>query len=205
MPTAINMPARSKKPTGKRKGPRKARMGARKVAKERGFRLAAKQLFLTYPICPLKAETVLSQLQDIVPVVDYIVAEEKHADGQPHVHVYLKCDKKIDTTNARLFDLTCPDDGTIYHGNYQGCTSGFRVQRYCKKGTTYITNMVFNLLRGAIKLAEDGDVTGALQAVCEARPDMILQGRDRVMTSLQGIAGAAAEDKGETCVILTQG
>lgn len=181
----------------KQQVPRKVRKGAKKAAKQKGFRLASKQLFLTYPVCPLTVEEVLKQLSDIVPIVEYIVAQEKHEDGQLHIHAYVCCDPKVETRNANFLDLVDPDNEHVYHGNYQGCKNAMRVQRYCKKGNVFITNMKFNQLQEAIKMAKNQRVVEALEAVSDARPDMILNNRDRVISNLQGIAADAAELAGK--------
>lgn len=47
--------------------------------------------------------------------MEYVVAEEKHEDGSPHLHAFIKYDKK-DTWKEDKWDLT--QDGVLYHGNY---------------------------------------------------------------------------------------
>lgn len=46
--------------------------------------------------------------------MDYIVAREKHKDGNHHIHCFFTLNKKINIRDARYFDL---DEGK-YHGNY---------------------------------------------------------------------------------------
>lgn len=190
---------KSGKPCRKRTAAKAGVIGSKPAKKAKkakgGFDLCSAQLFLTYPKCGLKPEVALGLLQEMVPIMDYIIAQEEHEDGTPHLHVYLKLEKKIRRSKPDCFDLK--SEGECFHGNYQGCRSGFRVQKYCKKGGVFITNMKFNVLRAAIVMAEAGDVKGAMDAVTEARPDMVLTGRDRVLGSLRGFAEAAAEAKEE--------
>ena len=73
----------------------------------------AKGWFLTYPQCELKKEEVLSILSTNFSkqkIVEYVIAEEKHADGSPHIHAFVKFDKKVKF--SKKFDLMS------FHGNY---------------------------------------------------------------------------------------
>lgn len=155
------------------------------------WRTQARQFFLTYPHCSMAVEDALSFYQDGLPVHEYIVAVEPHKDGTPHLHVYLNLSKKTRVT-AENFDLQDGDE--TYHGNYQKCRNAFKVQKYCKKGGDFITNMEFNLLRQALNLAQSGDVAAAFDAVAEARPDMILTAGTRVQANLQMVADREAKE-----------
>lgn len=102
------------------------------------FRLNSSQLFLTYPQCTLTKEKMLEELTEKVKpriIKDYIIAHELHANGDHHLHCYLKLDEK---TNYR--DPKCLDIGT-YHGNYQGCRSSKNVMKYVTKAEDYISNL----------------------------------------------------------------
>lgn len=46
--------------------------------RQKGFRLCAKQVFLTWPQCPLEKEHALEQLMEKAAIKDYVVAQEKH-------------------------------------------------------------------------------------------------------------------------------
>lgn len=99
------------------------------------FRLNAKQLFLTYPRCPLPLETVLQQLLGLLPVSKYTVAQEEHQDGELHIHAYLMLEKKVNIKNPRKLDLKS-EEGVEYHGKYEGCRSARAVDTYVKKETS---------------------------------------------------------------------
>lgn len=94
---------------------------------------AAKGWFCTWPHCPLKKEDVLDMLSDRYRLDKYVIAEEQHADGEPHLHAFLKLFKRK-KFNASMFDLG------EYHGNYQPAKSWKCVDAYCKKDGNYITN-----------------------------------------------------------------
>lgn len=65
---------------------------------------------MTYPQCPLTKEQVKEALVD-AKVQEYVIAAEKHQDGSPHLHVFLKYKSKVTFTPTKW------DIGT-YHGNY---------------------------------------------------------------------------------------
>lgn len=66
--------------------------------------------------------------------MEYVVAQEVHQDGSPHLHAFIKTEKKI-MLSPRQFDL--PD----HHGNYQVAKSWKAVQKYVTKGGTFIANI----------------------------------------------------------------
>lgn len=112
---------------------------------ETKWRLRSAQLFLTYPQCELRKEVVLDLLRDIIGVdniEDYLVAEERHKNGDKHIHAYLKLHNTVDVRDSRHFDLitVVGDDLQHYHGNYQGCRGPKNVIKYCSKDDNYIAS-----------------------------------------------------------------
>lgn len=140
----------------------------------------------------MDVKDVLECYEMRLQVEEYIIAKEAHKDGTPHIHVYLNLTKKT-RVKVEHFDLV--DVDVKYHGNYQTCRNSFKVQKYCMKGGDYISNMEFNMLRQALNLAEGGDVAGGFDAVCEARPDMVLTCGNRVLSNLQMIAERATQEE----------
>jgi len=67
-------------------------------------------------------------------ITEHVICEEKHEDGNPHVHAFIKYSKKVMWTETRW-------DIGGYHGNYQVAKSWKAVERYCKKGGNYISNI----------------------------------------------------------------
>lgn len=155
-------------------------------SKAKQFQLNCRQLFLTYPQCPIEKDAALEQYEERLPMKDYIVAQEDHKDGHKHLHVYLNLSKRMRCGNEHL-DLVA-DDGTVYHGNYQKCRNSYLVMKYCKKAGDFISNTPVNMLRQAVCLAQSGDVKGAFDAVAEHRPDMILTSGQRVQANLMMLA-----------------
>lgn len=92
--------------------------------------------FLTYPKCDISKEQALVILQTngLPKILEYVIAEESHSDGTPHLHAFVKLEKKIRFSQAK-FDLLS------HHGNYQPAKSWKAVQNYCKKDGNYISNI----------------------------------------------------------------
>ena len=95
---------------------------------------AAKGWICTWPHCPLSKEDALEQLRARYELNEYVIAEEEHADGEPHLHAFLKLNKRK-KFSAAMFDLG------DYHGNYQPAKSWRAVVDYVKKDGNYISNM----------------------------------------------------------------
>lgn len=92
------------------------------------FRLDAKSFFLTYPQCPLSKAEVLEELEKKpVSIKYYCIAQELHADGNPHIHVLLLLELKKHTTNPKYFDILG------HHGNYQAARSKEKIYDYITK------------------------------------------------------------------------
>lgn len=109
------------------------------ATKSSSFRLNTCQFFLTYPRCSLTPEEVYDCIMEKVTdknhvIMEYIVAQELHEDGYPHVHAYIKLDVALQIRNEKFFDI---DD---FHPNIQGCRSNIDVIKYVTKGDTYISN-----------------------------------------------------------------
>nr|AGD98590.1 replication-associated protein [Sida mottle virus] len=105
-------------------------------SKPRRFRVQAKNIFLTYPQCPLTKEEALSQLQAIqLPSNKKFIkiCRELHEDGQPHLHILLQLEGKSPVTNNRLFDLVSPTRSAHFHPNIQGAKSSSDVKSYIDK------------------------------------------------------------------------
>lgn len=101
------------------------------------FRFNAQNVFLTYSQVPVTWDTdyVIQKLTAIKPMHQYVVGREKHEDGNPHYHVYIKYATKVNTVNERYFDI---DE---IHPNIQVCKSPIAVVKYVTKGGDYKTNM----------------------------------------------------------------
>ena len=137
--------------------------------------------FLTYPHCPITKEEALESLRDRlhnqgITIEKYIICEEKHKDGDPHLHAFLNIDHKVRCKGDR-FDLEYFEKKK--HGEYQPAKSWKAVMKYIikesKKGPkNYISNFdvdaalakknskigVAELERDALDLLEEGVIHG---------------------------------------------
>ena len=100
----------------------------------------AKGWFCTWPKCPIGKEMCLEELSAKWKIVEYVICEEKHQDGDAHLHAFLKLDHRVNF-KASMFDVAG------YHGNYQVAKSWRAVQAYVKKDGDYITNIDLDAAR----------------------------------------------------------
>lgn len=109
-----------------------------KDAKQYNERSSFKGWFCTWPQCPVTKEDALTILNTngLPQIVEYVIAEEKHENGDPHLHGFLKFGKKV-----RFGQIMKKLDLLEYHGNYQPAKSWKAVEAYCKKDGNYISNI----------------------------------------------------------------
>nr|QTE03368.1 MAG: replication-associated protein [Grus japonensis CRESS-DNA-virus sp.] len=161
--------------------------------RKRGFELNAKGLFLTYPQCSIQPQEALDLLREICQkkkrtVEEYLIATEKHQDGNDHLHCWIKMDKAIFVRDALLFDLKG------HHGNYQGARNSTRIKTYCAKEGNYIADPPYSptakatTWTSALTLAKEGNLKEALSTLESGGErscrDLILH-RTSIMKSLQ--------------------
>jgi hypothetical protein len=153
----------------------------------------AKQWFLTYPKCYLEKDVALSELQGkFAATVDaYVVAREMHQDGTPHLHMYLKFNRKINLNkNMNKFDLTNPDDPEKpYHGHYLTCRNPAAVLKYCTKGGDFIKKDVGkdDNIAKARDMAKDGMLQEAKAVLWETDPRLMLRSYTQVCAALTSL------------------
>lgn len=95
------------------------------------FRLNGHGFFLTYPQCAETKEDLLDFLLKL-GADKVVVAREKHESGEPHLHAYLKFEKKKDIRKPTYFDFKG------YHGNYQTAKCPAAVIKYVKKDEDFL-------------------------------------------------------------------
>lgn len=100
------------------------------------FRVNAQQFFLTYPQCTLNSQDILAGLQSVRDVETYVIGEEKHLDGHPHIHAYIKFKTKVNSVNPSVFDVRG------FHPNIQSARNTKAVISYVKKEGNYISNLI---------------------------------------------------------------
>lgn len=89
---------------------------------EKKFRFNARNAFLTYPRCDIRPEQYLRHTTfDRRDIKHAFGKQERHADGECHLHVWITFIRKMDTHNPRFFDLVVPPTeahpGATFHCN----------------------------------------------------------------------------------------
>lgn len=112
----------------------------------RRFQLNSSKLFLTYPEAdPCTLQQIYYDLTEKFEHSKLLVAEERHQNGNLHFHCYIELQSALRTTDPRFADLKRPD-GTVLHGNYQGCRSAKNVVKYCTKEDNFLSTFDVNEL-----------------------------------------------------------
>jgi len=178
-----------------------------KKSKAKVPRVNAKKLLLTYSQCPIDIKSCFTSLNTIFEVhnreiIDYVLSTEKHQDGSSHIHAYIELDKRIDTRNMRLFDISWKDK--IYHPNilkskYKAAcveyilkditdlnSSDFIVSKALKKMLTMHENKVkvLSYHKAVLALARKGLIEDAMQLVEEHEPARIMTSHKSLRSSL---------------------
>lgn len=126
---------------------------------------AVKGWFCTWPKCPIDKATALKILDRKFNIQEFVIAEEQHKDGTPHLHAFIKLKKKK-RFKADMFDLE------EYHGHYEPAKSFKAVVKYCTKEGNYIASIDIesalkkkgklckeDLLRDVDELLDEGKIT----------------------------------------------
>lgn len=69
------------------------------------FRANAKAFLLTYTHCTATKDELKSHLERLGPIVHLVIGSEHHADGDPHLHAYVKFAAKKNIKRADFFDM----------------------------------------------------------------------------------------------------
>lgn len=106
------------------------------MERQNNWRLEAKHLFLTYPQCLILKEDVLELIKPKLrsEIKRYVIAEEAHEDGTPHLHCYFELETQLRIRSADHLDIAG------YHGNYQAARKPQDVIKYIIKDGAYISN-----------------------------------------------------------------
>lgn len=105
------------------------------------FRLNCKNFFLTWPKCEFSKEQCLENIKNYFTeeMVSFaIVAQEKHADGDEHLHAVVSLKKRKDIRSANVLDQLVGGK----HGDYKSCRNLISSVRYVVKDSQYV---VWNL------------------------------------------------------------
>lgn len=104
-----------------------------------------KNAFLTFAQCPIEKADALQHFQDKFPtLVEYIVAEESHADGGRHLHCFLQFQPRFNSREVTVFDMV--RDGVTYHPNIARPRSVAAVIKYVQKDGDFIASLGIDVL-----------------------------------------------------------
>lgn len=103
------------------------------------FCLDGKNYFLTFPQNDTLPEDAMNRLKDHFKeeLECAIVAQEKHQDGNNHIHIYFKLVNRLKTTKNTYFNFIGGKQG-----NYQTCKKPVDVIKYVIKTGAYITHNI---------------------------------------------------------------
>lgn len=103
------------------------------------FSIQAKNLYLTYPQCPMPKEECMQRIKDHFDTnLDRcVVAAELHQDGNQHLHMYIGLHKRCNYKSA-----TCLDFIAKQHGNYRAAANVRNVLRYITKDNQYVEHNI---------------------------------------------------------------
>jgi len=171
------------------------------LASKKAFRFQAKSLYATYPQCAAKKEDVLQKIVDKwSPNVSFaVVAEEKHQDGSPHLHVLVKFRSQISSSCATFADFL-----TGSHGNYQSARNISHVWKYVTKDGCYVVHgdvpidVTTSEASGKVTMDEIADFMvsgGSLQDVFKRWPGKMLMYRNRIEQFQQLCESASDQER----------
>ncbi len=124
------------KPKKKRKRSKivKKKSDASKKKTKARKQIQAKKFLLTFPQCELDPQLVLTRLIFKYPCKWAIVSQEKHLDGNNHLHLVFWLKEKVVYRNFDFWDFL-----TGKHGNYKVVTSSIlKVVKYVIKDKNYV-------------------------------------------------------------------
>jgi len=91
------------------------------------FRLNCRNVFLTYPRCPIEPKQLGEFLQHLRPAIYIHVVREQHEDGTPHLHCLLQWVDKYNLRDERKFDFNG------HHPNIQPARDVAAIDDYISK------------------------------------------------------------------------
>lgn len=124
-------------------------------------------VFLTYPQCPLEREQLRDFLCERTSPSKYLIARERHDDGNYHLHAYVHFGRRRRFVGTDSFDV----DG--YHPNIQRPRSAGSVIAYCcKEDTEPLANFDY-------RAGETNETWGTLLEKSSGKAEFLQAVRDR--------------------------
>jgi len=103
------------------------------------FRMQGKNYTITFPQCSVSKDTAVERIRQKFgdELKGYLVCEELHKDGTPHLHAFLQFKEKKTFSKPDCFDFIGGQ-----HGNYQVTRDVKKWVTYCTKGDNYVAEGV---------------------------------------------------------------
>nr|AFD62686.1 Rep [Tomato rugose yellow leaf curl virus] len=169
------------------------------------FRLAAKNIFLTYPQCDIPKDEALQMLQalpwSIVKPTYVRVAREEHSDGHPHLHCLIQLSGKSNIKDARFFDIAHPRRSANFHPNVQAAKDTNAVKNYITKEGDFCESGQYRV-SGSTKANKDdvyhnavnaGGVAEALEIIRAGDPKTFIVNYHNVKANIERLFQKAPE------------
>lgn len=145
------------------------------------YRANRKSFYLTYPQCgTLTKEQVLQHMENKGTVSKYLIATEKHDDGNNHIHAYIEFDRKKNFTSCRWADING------HHPNDAGSIRNeARVAKYCTKENDYITNFYSPKPNSFIEAVQLPTYDDAINHIKQTNVEKFLLFGDRIKNNMR--------------------
>lgn len=148
------------------------------------FQKSGRHFFLTYAQCPITLDDIRKHLNTKVDMIEYVIAQEPHKDGNPHLHCYFKVRKRKTIHNSHYFDVSVGDN--LYQPDIQVCRNHYAVINYCQKEGQYISTLgnFSSVYDRSLAMAKNGDIDEAMKQLPSR--DIVMKGND-IRNNLQSL------------------
>jgi len=157
------------------------------------FSKKGRHFFLTYSQCPVSREDLINFLEGVLDIEGYTIAQEKHKDGNFHLHVYVKLVKRKNIQNPRLLDYVVEDKS--YHPNIQVCRNDTAVIKYVQKDTEFISTIKKGLYTRLIEKAKENKLQEAMDLLVDEKPAEFVRYGKYIKENLQTLVEEVSEEE----------
>jgi hypothetical protein len=120
------------------------------------FRIRSKKFFMTYPRLPEidnLGDLALESLKNSFGIIDdstwgYLLSVEKHKDGTPHLHIYLKFNtvQGVYSRDKLSLNIKVNDSIKKFEGKYEAVKNHHHVIQYVMKASENFDNIKTNMI-----------------------------------------------------------
>jgi len=113
--------------------------GLQQLDTSTSFRLQGKRIFITFPQCSVSKEEALKRIveNNSTSTCKVVVSEERHQDGNQHLHIFLERPKPFNVRAASSFDFIGGK-----RGNYQKVRCFKACIRYITKEGNFVSHKI---------------------------------------------------------------